>query len=413
MGQELSIPGWADQGPAQAFQTLNSQDDSLSEGIGQSYPIINYRGKVWSVRYRGERKTVIRPDDGTPAAYLDVIILGQAKSKSKSFYKKYEPGQSDGERPICSSIDGVVPDPDVTTRQSDTCALCPRNVWKTDPQTGRKGRECTDYKRLAVLIVPTQTTPVFGQPLLEPAFLRVPPASLNALAIMGDTMSARGYHYSSYVTRITFDPNKPHPEMQFKPHQPLTAEEAPVILQLRADMQVERIISGGFAEAMRSVPALGQAAPLGLLPGSAPSQPQNVQHSTVGAYPPMIEASANPQVPASPPSGYVPPATPALGLSGLAVPSLPAVPSSTPAAPSSLGLTPMSSGGATPAGTGLAPSQTTPQQAQTVQPVIEQPSVQQTTPPQATPVSGDAGLPEAADASLDARIANLMMAGRQ
>ena len=246
MGQELTLPANF-KGPAKAFAAagLNAQDDNLASGIGQSYAVINYKGKVWSLRYRGERKTFIRADDGTPANYLDVIVLGQAKDKSKSFFAKYDPTAGDGgDRPLCASMNGLLPDDDVAEPQSETCALCPRNVWKTDPQTGHRGRECQDYKRLAVLILPTQTKLILGSPLMEPAFLRVPAASLNSLAIMGETMSKQGYHYSSYITRITFDPQKSWPEMQFRPVQELTDAEAPVIVELIHNPLVERITIG-------------------------------------------------------------------------------------------------------------------------------------------------------------------------
>ncbi len=267
MGQELQLPDWAKKGQAQAFAGLAPQADNLAEGIGQSYGVIGYKGKVWSLRSRGERHNIIRPDDGTPSAYIDVIILGSPPNKSKSFYKKFDAATSEGDRPICASIDGVVPDADVTQKQSDSCALCPRNVWKTDAQTGRKGRECTDYKRLAVLILPTQTTPILGSPLMEPVFLRVPPDSLNSLAIMGEGMATQGFHYSSYITRITFDPNKAHPCMVFRPLQGLTDGEAPVILDLRKDPIVGRITGGEVAiqgpkivEAPLNMAALGQIA---------------------------------------------------------------------------------------------------------------------------------------------------------
>ena len=246
MGQELTLPANF-KGPAKAFAAagLNAQDDNLASGIGQSYAVVNYKGKVWSLRYRGERKTFIRADDGTPANYLDVIVLGQAKDKSKSFFAKYDPNAGDGgDRPLCASMNGLLPDDDVAEPQSETCALCPRNVWKTDPQTGHRGRECQDYKRLAVLILPTQTKLILGSPLMEPAFLRVPAASLNSLAIMGETMSKQGYHYSSYITRITFDPQKSWPEMQFRPVQELTDAEAPVIVELIHNPLVERITIG-------------------------------------------------------------------------------------------------------------------------------------------------------------------------
>lgn len=297
MGQELVLPqSFQGRGMSSAFAAqLNAADDNLSEGIGQSYPVIGYKGKVWSIRYRGERKTVLRPDDGTPSSYLDVVILGQAPTKSKSFYKKYDPNTSDGDRPLCASMDGIVPDADVTAKQSESCALCPRNVWKTDPQTGRKGRECTDYKRLAVLILPTQTKPTLGQPLLEGAFLRVPPDSLNSLAIMGETMGNQGFHPSSYITRITFDDKKAHPCMVFRPLQPLTDAEAGVILDLRKDPSVGRITGGDIAingmkavdQALNPSSASGQSAavpmqqPSPRQPGQQTQQPQPGQTTTV------------------------------------------------------------------------------------------------------------------------------------
>lgn len=388
MGQELVLPDWAKGGAAPAFAVLNPSDDSLSEGIGQSYPVIGYKGKVWSFRYRGERRTFIRPDDGTPAAYLDVIILGQAKQKSKSFYKAFDPNQSDGDRPICSSIDGVIPDPDVQQKQCDTCALCPRNAWKQQ-SNGKKGRECTDYKRLAVLVLPTQTKLIFPPDgVLEPAFLRVPPASLNSLAIMGDTMAAQGFHYSSYITRITFDPQEAHPKMVFKPLQGLSNAEAPVILQLRQDMNVDRIINGGFAEAMRQIPPQEGTTLLppastatGLVQETAPVQqvqPQgqvlnlqvNPAPSTVAAPTPN-PGQTQPQGTVSTGLGSVQPAT---------VAPAPATASGLAQGSATLGA--IGSGGATPA---------------------------QTQP--ASPPTSDIGAAEASDDDLDKKIAGMLGKG--
>lgn len=381
MGQELVLPDWAKGGVAPAFVGLNPQDDSLSEGIGQSYPVIGYRGKNWSFRFRGERKTFIRPDDGTPASYLDVIILGQARQKSKSYYKKYEPGQSDGERPICSSIDGVLPDPDVTAKQCDTCALCPRNVWKTDPQTGRKGRECTDYKRLAVLVLPTQTQPLFGTPVLEPAFLRVPPASLNSLAIMGDSMAAQGYHYSTYITRISFDPQKPHPEMVFRPLQRLTDEEAPVVLQMRQDAQVDRIISGSFADrGMQAVPP--QEGTTLLPPGNTATglvqqmQANPQQGQTLELKANSVPSTAAPGAGGGQPSG--------LQAAASVQPATNTGATQAASSPVSTGLGGTLSGGAPSAPT------------------------QQASPPPPQQAAGDTGAPDAADDDLDAKIAGML-----
>jgi hypothetical protein len=243
MGQELQLPdAFKGKRMPQAFADagLNAQEDNLANGIGQSYGVIGYKGKVWSLRYRGERHNILRPDDGTPSGYLDVIVLGQAKGKSKSYYPDgFEDGNS--ARPTCASIDGLVPDADVQAKQSETCALCPHNVFKTNPVNGRKGKECTDYKRLAVLILPTQTKPILGTPLLEPVFLRVPPASLTALAAMGEMMANQGHHYASYITRITFASDKAHPEMVFRALQGLTEDEAPLIVSMCKSPVVGRI----------------------------------------------------------------------------------------------------------------------------------------------------------------------------
>lgn len=232
-----------------AFQALNASahDDNLADGIGQGYGVIGYKGKGWTLRYRGQVKPFLRPDDGTPASYIDVIILGSPKAKAKNYFKAYVQGQSEGERPLCSSINGEVPDAGVTQKQSETCALCPRNEWKTDAKTGRKSRECQDHKRLAVLLMPKTAQAILGSPLLEPVYLKVPPDSLQAIAQMGDNMAKQGLHYSSYVTRLSFDPTKAHPSIVFTPVQGLTNEEFPVVADLRQNPLVDRIMYGDAA----------------------------------------------------------------------------------------------------------------------------------------------------------------------
>ncbi len=281
MGQDLQIPSEFKNGPGAAWAGLNPADDQLSSGLGRSFGVIGYKGRAWSIRYRGEVKTVVRPDDGTQSGHLDVVILGQAPNKSKVYYKAFDAATAEGDRPLCSSMDGIVPDADVLQKQHPNCALCPKNKWETNPQTGRKGKACRDFKRLAVLVWPTQTTPLFGPGLMEPMFLRVPPDSLNSLAIMGDTMSRQGYHYSTYITRITFDPQKAHPSMVFKPIPGLTEKDAPVIMELRKDPTVDRITVGDAASAgMHGVnQALQSPSVTGLIASTPPAPLSNGGHT--------------------------------------------------------------------------------------------------------------------------------------
>jgi len=237
----MNVSAFKGLAPAGAFAVLDPHAESLADGIGSSYGIVGYKGKVWSLRLRGETYMFTRPDDGSPAAFLDVIILRSPSYKSKSFYPPgtYQDGQI-GTRPVCAALDGVTPDADIAEPQSNACAVCPRNTFKINNE-GRKTRDCSDYKRLAVLILPSMTKALLGAPLMEPVFLRVPAASLNDLALLGEGMNAQGFHYSSYITRIGFNPEKPHPQMTFRALQPLTDKEAPVVLPLREDTTAIRI----------------------------------------------------------------------------------------------------------------------------------------------------------------------------
>src|SRR5258708_5364247 len=227
--------------PAAAFAGLDPHAESLADGIGSSYGIVGYKGKVWSLRLRGESHMFVRSDDGSPLAFLDVIVLRSPPYKSKSYYPAgtFQDGQI-GTRPTCAALDGLTPDIDIAAPQSTACAICPRNVFKINPE-GRKTRECSDYKRLSVLILPILTKALLGAPLMEPVFLRVPAASLNDLAMLGEGMSAQGFHYSSYITRIGFNPEKPHPQMTFRALQALTDKEAPTVLAMREDQNAIRI----------------------------------------------------------------------------------------------------------------------------------------------------------------------------
>lgn len=276
-----AVIAFTPKGPSQAFVQGAGLKESLSDGIGSSYAVIHYQGKTWSIQHRGERFHVTREDDGTAQGYLDVIILNQAAGKSKSFYPGgWSPTQEAGKKPTCSSLNGVTPDSDAPQPQSQTCALCPRNQWKTNPENGKKYRECSDFKRVAVLVLPTITQRIMGAPLMEPAFLRVPPASLNPLSSYGDGLQSQGYPYCSVVTRISFDPSKSHPEFMFKAIQELTDAEAPVILPLRDGALTQRIVG----EDQRALPRpLGSAtiAPALAAPTAPVAPPQNPAPSPV------------------------------------------------------------------------------------------------------------------------------------
>lgn len=247
----MSLPMNAIQGrPSAAFDDTMNEDDNLDAGIGQSYAILGYRGKVWTLRYKGSTYTIQDPQTGRPAQSIHAVILSAAAVKSKSYYPpgEFDPNDNSGKRPLCSSLNGETPDADVPQKQAEACAICPNNQFYTNPKTGRQTRDCTDYKRLAVLLLPVYTRPLLGEDLLEPVFLRVPPASLHGLTDLADLTRKAGWTKTwTYITEITFAP-KAWPEMIFTWAKELTDAEAPLIKELRASPVVGRIIGGSIRQ---------------------------------------------------------------------------------------------------------------------------------------------------------------------
>lgn len=393
----MTVP-FAGATPAKAFAAMPAE--SLAEGIGSSYGIIGYKGKVWSLRYRGEKHVFVRADDGTPSPFIDVIILRSPGVKSKSYYSRedgYDPNSSDGKRPLCSAIDGVTPDADIAVPQAKACAVCPRNEWKTDAN-GRKSRDCSDAKRLAVLLLPAQTQALLGAPLLEPVFLRVPPASLNDLATMGEQMDKQGWPYFSFITRVSFDPEQPHPKMIFRPIQQLTDAEAPVVLGLRSDPMSERITG-------EDVIAKGAQRPLVTVQ-------QQVQQVAAPVVPAAIQAPVAAPVaapaPAAPldtglvasPATPPPPAAPAVPVATVAPVAAPVTPAPAPVVPAPVSPSSI----VVDTGFGLSPGAIT--AAVNQSPILDlTPNPPATAAPQ---TADDVGAASDSDLDLDARVAKLL-----
>jgi hypothetical protein len=225
---------------AAAFKHLNP-DQKLGEGISSGFSSIIYKGKIWKLRHQGELYTFIRGDDGTLLSYLDVIIVGINPAISKVYYPLGTYNDDATDRPTCASLKGDVPDPGVPIPQSTACGICKNNEWTTLPG-GSKGKACQDHKRMAVLLLPTlKTRPALSQPLLEPVFFKVPPASLRSLKTYGEFLQHQGVHWASVITRISFVADHQF-QMNFQYHKALTDAEAPLVLPMLEDAQTHNIL---------------------------------------------------------------------------------------------------------------------------------------------------------------------------
>jgi len=223
---------------APAFAGTNANDD-LSSGIQSSFGLIGYKGKVWSIRYRGDETPLMREDGDGARGSIEVVILKASQSVSKIWY---EQGYVEGSNaaPDCFSNNGVAPEPTSAKPQCASCAACKHNAWGSRiTPAGKQGKACADSKRLAVVPADDIGNEMFGGPML----LRVPAASLQDLAMYGQKMQQMGYPYYSVATRIAFDPNEAYPKFTFSAIRPLKADEAPLILAERDGHQVNRILS--------------------------------------------------------------------------------------------------------------------------------------------------------------------------
>lgn len=233
----------------------SSVQDDLSSGIQSSFGLIGYKGKVWSIRYRGDDTPLMRDDGDGPRGSIEVVILKASPNISKIWYEQgYVEGSSAA--PDCFSNNGIAPEPTSAKRQSDSCALCPHNQWGSRiTPAGKQGKACADSKRLAVVPLGDLNNEMFGGPML----LRVPAASLQDLAMYGQKMNQMGYPYYSIGTKISFDAAESYPKFVFSGLRPLNDAEADIVLSERDGHTVSRILSENeFAPA--AVPAGSPAA---------------------------------------------------------------------------------------------------------------------------------------------------------
>ena len=293
-------------GPMAArFQGV-SQDNDLGAGVQAGFGLIGYRGKVWSIRYRGDERQLMRDDGDGPRGSIEVVILKASGAVSKIWY---ENGYTEGSHasPDCFSTNGVTPDLSSPKKQSNACASCPMNAWGSRiTPAGKAGKACSDSKRLAIAPLGDIRNEVFGGPLL----LRVPAASLQDLAQFGAMMHKMGYPYSSIGVRISFDPAESYPKFVFNAIRPLNDEEADIVLELQGSPQVDRIL----AEGSENQPAPQGAAPSNVFeqpPQQAPQQMTTSPTTGLGStQPAQTAASTGPSTPTSPPS-VTSPASPA------------------------------------------------------------------------------------------------------
>lgn len=240
MANEIALPQGF--GPvSKVFANQTTQNDELGAGVMSSMGVVGYKGKVWSLRYQGEDKILMRDDGDGPRNSIEVVLVKASPAISKIFYKN---GYVDGSNasPDCWSSSGQTPDASVQTKQSPTCAACPMNAWGSRvSEAGKPGKMCSDSRRVAVVPIGDLNNELFGGPML----LRIPAASLKDLKGYGEVLQSYQYPYYAVATRIAFDPQEAYPKFVFSAIRPLKDDEAQTIAALRDDKRVSVVLSEG------------------------------------------------------------------------------------------------------------------------------------------------------------------------
>ena len=224
--------------------------NAFAAAVSGGFKILSIKSKVFTI-VNGDLKTLVtKPDDpDSPAANLEVVIVGVNPHRSKIYYAT---GYSEGDssKPACYSNDGDAPAADAEKPQAKKCATCAMNVWGSKiSENGKKVKACSDSMRIAVAPA--------GQ-LNDPMLLRVPATSLAALGSFGNDLANRGVEPHDVVTKIGFDYTVSHPALTFKPVGFLSPEGSATVEETRASDVVKQIIGTGsvpFEAAADFVPA--------------------------------------------------------------------------------------------------------------------------------------------------------------
>lgn len=262
------------------FGNDTSANDELAAGVGSSFAVIGYRGKVWAIKHGGKEHQLMRPDGDGPRSSIEVVIVRSSAAKSKLFYKGgYVEGSNSP--PDCWSTNGVTPDAGVQNKQSKTCATCPMNaVGSRVTDAGKQARACSEHRRMAVVPLNDIENEALGGPML----LRCPAASLKELKAYADALNNIGCPYFGAATRIAFDPKEAYPKFVFTPIRALSEEEASQVLALRDDKRTLQLLNEavevdtGEAEEDKPAPIqFEQPAPKAAPKAAAPKAQPKVQ----------------------------------------------------------------------------------------------------------------------------------------
>jgi hypothetical protein len=176
---------------------------------------ISIKGGVWRMVVGGEE--VAKNEERA----MNFVVIASGKGVTRTFYAdKYEEGKDI--KPACWSAEGVVPNEEVASPQSKSCATCPQNI---EGSGDGKARACRYSKRLAVALENDIGGNIYRLSVPAKSYFGRAEGEKMPLQAFGKFLSGHGIPITGIVTEARFDTAEAVPVLKFRAVRPLSKEE--------------------------------------------------------------------------------------------------------------------------------------------------------------------------------------------
>ena len=246
---------------------------------------ISIKGGVWRMVVGGEE--VAKNEERA----MNFVVIASGKGVTRTFYAdKYEEGKDI--KPACWSAEGVVPNEEVASPQSKTCATCPQNI---EGSGDGKARACRYSKRLAVALENDIGGNIYRLSVPAKSYFGRAEGEKMPLQAFGKFLSGHGIPITGIVTEARFDTAEAVPVLKFRAVRPLSKEEWELgkaqSLTEDARQAVELKMVPSKAEGMPALPQSFKEAPAAVEKAEAVAEP--VKRAPAKAKPEAPAAAKN------------------------------------------------------------------------------------------------------------------------
>lgn len=196
------------------FANIFAGVTTLEKKFVEKFPSLSFKGGKFHCIVDGELHT-IKDEEGVPVNRLDVVVVGIPAGRSQVMFPKYDPDNP--QAPLCSSVNGRVPDADVKQPLGTNCQTCEKKI-KVRGEDGKERAPCQQMMNLAV-VIQGQSDKIYKVKLPITAIYNKESenADYKAWDQYTDHLRKNGVmHPAMVVTRISFDGNAQYPRPVFK-----------------------------------------------------------------------------------------------------------------------------------------------------------------------------------------------------